>query len=446
MKLNAFKFQLKNFAFALLLLLGAGGAYQLVGLNPVQWDMTQNTINSLEPSSVEVLRQMQGVVNITVYATGQDAQLGDVRRLVREFVALYQVHKPDIVLNFVDPVKQPELVRKEQIQANGEMVVEFAGRNEHLVVLNEQALSGALLRLAHSKDQLVMYLDGHGERKLDGIANFDLGDFGGKLKKNGFHIASLNLAVAQDVPHNASMLVITQPQVELLPGEVDKLLRYVDAGGNLLWLLDAEPLRGLQPLADKLGVQLTEGRVIDPAAAQMNAPADWTLGASYPPHAITRSFNLVTAFPYSRALKAAANGDWKASTLVEGAAHGWVSNNPAGGTLSFDKEHDQAGPVPIAIALQRRIQQRDQRVVVVGSGSFLANAYSGNGGNLDLGISMVNWLGQQDNLITIQPRAAKDNAITLSKNQLIALSGGWLVGLPLLCVLLGGMLWWRRKA
>jgi len=44
------------------------------------------------------------------------------------------------------------------------------------------------------------------------------------------------------VPSNGSVLVITQPQINLLPGEVDKLLRYVDGGGNLLWLLDAEPL------------------------------------------------------------------------------------------------------------------------------------------------------------------------------------------------------------
>ena len=36
-----------------------------------------------------------------------------------------------------------------------------------------------------------------------------------------------------------------------MPGEVDKLLRYIDRGGNLLWLVDAEPLRGLDRLAEK---------------------------------------------------------------------------------------------------------------------------------------------------------------------------------------------------
>ena len=54
------------------------------------------------------------------------------------------------------------------------------------------------------------------------------------------------------------------------------------------------------------------------------------------------------------------------------------------------------------------MNDREQRIIVVGNGAFLANVYSGNGGNLDLGINMVNWLANEERLITVQPRAAKD--------------------------------------
>ncbi len=286
--------QLKSAAYLLLLLVAAVAIYQLSARFPLQRDLTQNASNSLQANSVDTLQQMHGTINITVYATGQDADLGDMRRLIREFVGLYQRYKSDITLTFVDPVKEPEAMRKAAVRANGEMVVEFGGRNEHLTVLNEQSLTSALLRLAHSKNQLIMYLDGHGERKLDGIGNSDLGEFGKKLQQNGFHVASLNLALAQEVPANASVLVITQPQINVLPGEVDKLLRYINGGGNVLWLLDAEPLRGLEPLADALDIQLAPGMVMDPDAQQMNAPLNWTLGASYPPHPVTYNFNSET--------------------------------------------------------------------------------------------------------------------------------------------------------
>jgi ABC-type uncharacterized transport system involved in gliding motility auxiliary subunit len=397
----------------------------------------------LEPGSVEALSMLKGPVKITVYATEQDAQLGDMRKFIREFVSLYQRYKTDISLAFVDPVKDAEAMRKASIKGNGEMVIEFAGRSEHLTTLNEQTLSGALLRLAHNKDQLLMYLTGHGERKLDGIANHDLGEFGARLKQLGYRTSGLNLTIAQDVPANASMLVITHPQIKLMPGEVKKLLRYIENGGNLLWLVDAEPLRGLEPLAEKLSLNILPGIVIDPAAQNMNAPLNWTLGAGYPPHAVTRNFDLITVFPDARALSVEENNEWEAHTLVEGAGQGWVSDH--GIAKHMDKNRDIPGPANLAVTLQRTVNDREQRIIVVGSGAFLANVYSGNGGNLDLGINMVNWLADEERLITVQPHAAKDGQIALSKNLLSILSVSFLVLLPLLLVAMGALQWWRRK-
>lgn len=434
---------LKRIASLLLVLVAAGALFQLAARYPAQWDVTQNALNSLEPGSVDALALLKGPVKITVYATQQDARFGDIRKFISEFVALYQRYKPDISLTFVDPVKEPEAMRKATIKGNGEMVVEYAGRNEHLTTLNEQTLSSALLSLAHDKDQTLMYLGGHGERKLEGIANDDLGDFGARLKQLGYSTVSLNLALAQDIPANTSMMVITHPQIRLMPGEVSKLLHYIDNGGNLLWLVDAEPLRGLEPLAEKLGISFIPGIVIDPAAQEMNAPLNWTLGTGYPPHAVTRNFDLITVFPDARAITFDQKDGWQIRPLVEGAPRGWTSDH--GISKHLDKSRDIPGPFSLAVTLQRTVNDREQRIVVVGTGSFLANIYSGNGGNLDLGVNVVNWLAKEERLITVQPHAAKDDKITLSKNQLTTISVSFLVLLPLLLIAIGTLQWWRRK-
>ncbi|MEO6423432.1 MAG: GldG family protein [Candidatus Nitrotoga sp.] len=446
MKLPQPNLLIKNLAFTALLLAALVSLYQFAARHPLKWDATQNTGNSLADSSVNILKQLQGEIKLTMYVTGQDANLGDMHRLTRDFVALYQRYKPDISLTFVDPVKQPEVARKVNIKVNGEMLVEYGGKREHLTMLNEQALTSVLLRMAHTKNQLLMYLDGHGERNLEGIANHDLGEFGKRLQQNGFHLNSLNLTLAQEVPNNASMLIITQPQIDLLQGEIDKLLHYIDNGGNLLWLVDAEPLHGLERLTEKLDIILTPGIVIDPIAAEeMNIPATWALGAGYPPHAITLNFNLTTVFPFARAIDWEENTVWKRTMLVEAAPRGWVSRDISQGKPHFNKTLDVPGPVTIALALQRNINDREQRIVIVGSGSFLANAYSGNGGNLDLGVNMTNWLGNEEVLITTQPRAVKDGAITLSKTYLTMISGSFLIAVPLLLMLAGALQWWRRR-
>jgi ABC-type uncharacterized transport system involved in gliding motility auxiliary subunit len=436
----------ENVLFVLLLVGTVIGLNYLASQHHTQRDVTQNAINSLEPGSIAVLKQLNGALNITVYATEQDARLGDIRKIIRDFMSLYQRYKTDIKLTFIDPEKESDKAREARIQLNGEMILEYAGRSEHLTQINEQIVTSTLLRLAHSNNQTVMYLDGHGERKLDGIANYDLGTlFGAKLKQNGFHLSSLNLALAQEVPNNCNVLVITQPQLDLMPGEIDKLLRYVDRGGNVLWLIDAEPLHGLEHLAEKLDLILPPGIVIDPAATEMRAPATWSIGASYPPHAITRNFNLITAFPSARPLMWNENPDWQHHTLVEVAARGWVSRTPPKDKVSFDKAHDTPGPANIAAALQRTINDREQRIVVVGNGAFLANSYAGNGGNVDLGVNMVTWLASEDHLINLEPHAAKDSKLALSKTQLYVISVGSLLGLPMLLAGWGVWLWWRRR-
>ena len=445
MKLPQLNLLIKNLAFAALLLAAIVTLYHFAAQHPTQWDMTQNASNSLADSSVNVLSQLQGEIKLTMYVTGQDANLGDMHRLTRDFVALYQRYKPDISLTFIDPVKQPEEARKVNIHVNGEMLVDYGGKREHLTMLNEQALTSVLLRMAHTKNQLVMYLDGHGERNLEGIANHDLGEFGKRLQQNGFHLNSLNLTLAQEVPINANMLIITQPQIDLLQGEIDKLLRYIANGGNLLWLVDAEPLHGLERLAEKLDIILTPGIVIDPTAEKMNIPATWALGAGYPPHAITQSFNLNTVFPFARAIGWEENTAWQRTPLIEAAPRGWISRDTPQGKPHFNKAYDIPGPATIALALKRNISDREQRIVIVGSGSFLANTFSGNGGNIDLGINMTNWLGNEERLITTQPRAVKDGMITLSKVHLAIISGSLLIATPILLTMVGTMLWWRRR-
>jgi len=186
--------------------------------------------------------------------------------------------------------------------------------------------------------------------------------------------------------------------------------------------------------------------VIDPAATEMNAPATWSLGTTYPPHPVTHDFNLITAYPSARPVAWNENTEWKHQILVEVASRGWVTRSAAGiSNPHFDKQHDTPGPATVALALNRDINDKEQRIVVVGNGAFLSNSFAGNGGNVDLGVNMINWLASDEQLITLQPRAAKDSNIILTKMQLNFISVGFLLGVPLLLAGFGTYIWWRRR-
>src|SRR4030066_130763 len=97
-----------NLLFVLVLIGAATGLGYLATRHHVQRDVTHNASNSLEPASGEVLKQLTGPVNITVYATEQDVRLGDIRKIIRDFLSLYQRYKADINLVFIDPEKDAE--------------------------------------------------------------------------------------------------------------------------------------------------------------------------------------------------------------------------------------------------------------------------------------------------------------------------------------------------
>jgi len=410
-----------------------------------EWDVTRSTRNTLSQATLDILRQLDGPVSITAYAVARDGRGQGVHKSLQEFVRPYQSAKPDIALAFVDPREQPKLAAAAAVRAPVEMVVEYRQRSEHLTEFNEQALTNLLMRLARGADRLVLWLDGHGERKLNGAANHDLGNFGRQLQQKGFQLNSVNLAVVQEVPANTALLIIASPQVDLLPAEVQKVRRHLDRGGNLLWLIDPEPLHGLQPISELLGLVLTPGTVVDPTLKPRSGPPTFAVASSYARHPITSAFRLNTVFPFARQIGAAESDEWRITPLVDAAPRGWVEVGKLDEKVAFDKARDIPGPVNIATAFERSVGDRQQRVVVIGNAHFLSNTFLGNGGNLDFGINVVNWLAGDDSLIAVQPRPAADSALDIDQTTLYLIAFSFLLVLPLVFIISGSVIWWRRR-
>lgn len=413
----------------------------------IEHDLTQNGRNTLSAPTLEVLRQLDGPVRITAYATRKDTRGDDVHGRIKDFLRPYQRVMPDLSLTIVDPREHPRAAQAAGVRHDVEFVVEYKQRTEHLTEFTQQAFANLLMRLARGAERLVLWLEGHGERRLDGTANHDLGDFGRQLVRKGFRTNSVNLAIVPEVPANSALLVITTPQTSVSALEMQKIRAYVEQGGNLLWLIDPEPLRGLQPLAEQLGLVLMPGVVVDPTAAKYSASPAFAVGTSagYSPHAVTSTLYLNTMFPFSRQIGVIESDEWRVIPLVEVAPQGWVELGDPEGIPNFDKSREIPGPVTIAVSLERTVNDKAQRVIALGNASFLSNAFLGNGGNLDLGINLINWLVGDDNLITVQPRPSPDSRLEISQVGLYLIAGAALLVLPLAFMIAGLVIWWRRR-
>ncbi|HEY0200018.1 MAG TPA: GldG family protein [Rhodanobacter sp.] len=443
--------RLDGWLFALILLVAAAAIGYLSTRYTHETDWTANGRTSLSAESRAVLASLNGPVDIVSYANPQ----GDLRQTVAGFLQRYQSVKPDLTLHFVDPQLDPAKMRELGITVDGALILHYKDHEQRLDELSERSLTNALERLVRGSDRIVAFVTGDGERRADGQANADLGTFMVQLEGRGMRAVPLNFAQVGAVPEHTDLVVLASPALALPPGAVQALVGYVQGGGNLLWLTEpANDDLGLKPLADALGVHVLPGVLVDGSgtALGLHDPRQIALG-DYPPQAITRGFTMVTLFPQVSALAQVGQAEWAVKPFLRSSAQSWTEFQPIDNTKPSDIRFDAAagelkGPLDFGFALSRLSPSPDkseQRAVAIGDGDFLSNTFLGNGGNRALGERVFDWLLGDDKLVNLPSRGAPDRLLQISQAELNAVSFGFLVALPLLLLLIGGFIVWRRR-
>ena len=408
-----------------------------------QWDWTRQGSNSLSPVSVEIIQRIPGPLTVTAYVP----ETPTLRDRVRRFIARYQYLKPDIELIFVDPLRHPDQTRRQGISLSGEILLNYNQREERIQRLDEEQLSNALLRLGQTRTRWIAGLTGHGERDLLGKANHDLGEFGAALKQQGYQVIGIDLATTPTPPDNTALLIIASPQRALLPAEIERLRDYLANGGNLLLLSEPESQVTSSLMQELTAVEQLPGTIVDANVRELGIdnPAI-ALVPSYPDHDATQGFNLLTLFPQAAALQLPNQSEWTLAPLLQTLDKSWNET----GSLSGEIERnpllgEEPGPLTIGVALDRQHRNREQRILIIGDGDFLSNSFLNNAGNLDLGLAISRWLVGDDQSIGIPATEADDRELHLSKLAIGVIGLGSLIVLPLLILLSGGLIAWRRN-
>jgi len=443
--------RLDGWLLALALVLCAGAVGYLSTRHNLVSDWTTGGRASLSVETRAVLAKLDGPVDIVSYASPQ----GRLRQTVAAFIARYTAVKPDLRLRFVDPTLDPAAMRELGVSVDGALIVHYRDREQHLDELSERSLSNALERLARGGERIIGFVTGDGERQADGKANADLGMFIGQLESRGVRAVPLNFSQVSAVPEGTDLVVLASPTAPLAPGAVQALLDYLAGGGNLLWLTEpGNDDLGLAPLAAALSVQVLPGVLVDGSGSALGLgdPRMITVG-QYPAHPVTAGLRLTTLFPQAAALAQVSNAAWAVVPILRSGPQSWTEFQPISNTGSSTIRYDASlgelkGPLDFGFALSRLSPSPGksvQRAMVIGDGDFLSNSYLGNGGNRALGERMFDWLLGDDELVDMPVRGAPDRVLRLSQGELNLLSFVFLLALPALLLLAGGLIAWRRR-
>ncbi|HVC19948.1 MAG TPA: DUF4350 domain-containing protein [Vicinamibacterales bacterium] len=433
-----------------------------------RWDLTASKAFSLSPQSKKVLDELDAPLKILVFA--QEPQFQQYRDRLGE----YQYASKRVSVQYVDADKQPLLTKRYGVQSYGTIVFQYKGRTEKTTSDGEQDLTNTLLKVISGHQPKVYFTTGHGEKNISDTGRSGYSAIDAAMKDENDQVAPLVLAQTADVPADAAAVVVAGPTTDFYPQEIDALTRYLARGGKLLLLLDppakpdSPPLTRLIALAHQWDIAVGDNVVIDVSGMGqlIGTDASVPVAASYPANPITGHFNLLTAFPLARSADPITGGvgGHFAQSFIQTSPRSWADANVKAvlttGQVKFDAaEGDQQGPIsiaaevsaPIAAAATTKTKaaadapKPETRVVVVGDSDFASNAALGIQGNRDLFLNIVDWLTQQEDLISIRPHPPGDRPVTLTAAQQINITWLALLIIPGFILGSGVYTWWRRR-
>jgi ABC-type uncharacterized transport system involved in gliding motility auxiliary subunit len=411
-----------------------------------RWDLTPEKLYTLSDETKKVL----GSLKLDVHVIRFDKSAG--ADPLAETMAEYRKASAHMSYELVDPQQRPDIARQYGVRRMGEVIMSSGARTEHLKESDEQSLTSGILKVTQERQKAVCFVTGHGERSL--TANDGEGYSGVQkaLERENYTVKPINLVEAREVPVECDVVVVAGPKTGYFPGETETLKKYLDAGGKLLALADPGTDAKLDPLLSAWNISLGNDLALDVSGAGQL----FGLGAAVPvvthygSHPITEGLeSRMTFFPLARTVGAAdkKSADKPVTDLLLTSDRSFAKNNwdTRQKELRYEQGKDRAGPLTVGVAEEHKGDSKLARLVVVGNSAFASNAFLTLQSNGDLFDNTVNWLAQDENLISIRPKSRTNRRLTFTLAQERLFYWFSLVMVPGMVLAAGLAIWWKRR-
>ena len=416
------------------------------------FDSTSNKRFTLSDQTLKIAKNLQQPISITYWDQPSKFQAA------RDLLDRYKNLSPKIDVQYIDADKKRTQAIAAGVKTLGTIFVQVGNKRQEAKSLTEEEVTGAMVRALKGGERTACFVLGSGEHALDDSAREGYSRLKDLTEKNNYKTQTIKLLEKAEIPKDCTLVVMGGPRRDYLQPEVDALKTYVEDGGRALFMLDPPLKFGRQEIDENQalarvlqgwGVTLDSDLVLDVSGLGQifGLGPEFPLVSNYESHAIVREMKDVpTGFPIARSLTIKNGDKTTVEKLFSTSDNSFATTNLNSPEIKPSKS-DKKGPLVLGAAGTYNSSKGNGngRFIVVGSSTWVSNFMLPFNGNRDLYLNMLNWLSSDEDLISIRPKAPEDRRLNMTQRQVSMVFYASVVMIPLLIVVSGVGVWWRRR-
>ncbi len=267
--------------------IGLNVGLKLIDLGDI--DLTKEKTFTLTDESKEQVAKLpsEDKVQIYMFDYSENDSIVDLTKQ-------YSRANENISVEIIDTSERPDLVSEYQIIEDSYMIAVICGDKHKVIGYNdlfsydyntgkttdiaEQRLTNTIISVSSLGQTIPIYiLTGHDEYSMSTVFLSLSND----LNMENYELKELDLLIEERVPENCSTLIIASPAKDFTELEANKIKDYINAGGNILWMNDIDPINSKEPtpniqsILDLYGVTINKDGAVfeqDTTRILMNTP------------------------------------------------------------------------------------------------------------------------------------------------------------------------------
>jgi len=268
-------------------------------LNVTALDFTQDKLYTLSEESKNLVKDLNK--EVTVYFFGLDNEENTAMNFVKQYAEV----NGNIKIDVVKVAERPDLAQKYELTADPSqvIVVVTCGEKEKIlsasefytydtttyetIDITEEKLTNAILDVTTDEKPVVYFLTGHGEYST----TKEMISFATLLQNEIIEVKTLDL-LKSSFPEKCDALIIATPSKDFAQTEVEAITKYINGGGNILWMQDAsledKDLPNMQKILDLYGVSFNKGILLEQDESKMLLQNAQLIVPTVSQHSITK--------------------------------------------------------------------------------------------------------------------------------------------------------------